>query len=598
MNILSKARLYLFSSICIASLLGCSGNAGIDGEADRAPPTQPHGLAASAASERSVTISWTASKDNATVIDYRVFRNGAYITTTTSTRYQDKILSPNTPYQYTVVAYDAAGNQSQPSNILTTYTTAIAQSRDTVAPSAPSRLSAGAVRITSIDLNWSAATDNKAVAGYRVFRDGANIAATTSTNYQDQGLNAYTTHQYRITAYDSAGNESGPSNSLSATTLKLPLITKSDFEYIGGFKIPNNTYGVSRAGYSQGKIALGANRDTLFLVGHAQHQAVAEFSIPSLVNSPDTVTFNTATNIQPFTTVLNRAPSGNTQGMDRIGGMAFIGRSLVINTYEYYDALQDDTHTTMVLHEPGNLAGSSVSGFDGYDARAHAAGWISPIPPEWQTVLKGSYITGDSSGKPIIGRTSVGPSAFAFYPERSIALPHSPATLTTTKLIDYNLARPIGHTSGTTEEYLYNTNLTNKLWTHLSTGAYGFIVPSTRSYVVIGSSGGHEGGVGYKITTDQGRLCGGYCAHQAADNYGYYWIFNLDDISRAASGEIQTHEIMPYEYGKFEIPINDAGPKQIIGGTYDPIGKTLYLVVNKQGYEPIPTILAYKIKEH
>lgn len=382
-----------------------------------------------------------------------------------------------------------------------------------------------------------------------------------------------------------------------------PLVTKNDLVYIGGFRVPGATYGDSRAAYSQGIIALGANRDSIFLVGHAWDQAIGEFSIPPLVNSTDIAAFNMATNIQPFSKVLNRAPSGNPQNLDRIGGMALAGGSLVVNAYEYYDAPADDTHTTLVLHAPYNLLSSPASGFDSYDARAHASGWLSKIPPEWQTSMLGSYIAGNSSGEPIISRLSVGPSAFAFYPEKSITSPHLPSTITTTKLLDYSLAHPVGYTSGTVEDYLRNVNLTNKLWTHISRATYGFIVPATRSYFVVGFSGGHESGVGYKITQDSGNLCGGYCAYQAADSYGYYWIFNLDDLAKVKSGAIQPYDVVPYEYGKFEVPANASasGHKHIMGGTYDSTNQILYLVVRDgdtlQGIEPKPLIVAYKVRK-
>lgn len=591
-------RLFLLALMFVVALTGCGGSSSTAGEdtlitaeEDRVKPSQPANLAARSISNTRVAIAWSASTDNVAVAGYRLFRDGAWVATVSDTRYEDYGLSDNTLYHYAVAAYDSAGNVSEASEILTP----AAQVGDSEAPRAPTGLRASDIGGSSIALAWSASMDNTAVIGYRLFRDGKEIAFTVSTSYEDQGLRANTPYQYAVVAYDAAGNVSGRSSVLT-TTIVNSLATKSDLEYIGGFKIPNTTYGVSRAGYSAGKIALGANRDTIFLVGHARHHAIAEFSIPALVNSTDTGKFNIATNIQPFSPVLNRPTSGNPQKMDSIGGMALINGSLVVNAYEYYDGLQDNTHTTLVLHEPNDLASSSVSGFDGYDAKSHASGWISPVPSEWQASLKGSYITGDSSGKPITGRSSVGPSAFAFYPEKTITSPHSPSTVITTKLFDYNLANPIGYTSGTTADYLYNTSLTNKLWSHLSTAAYGFIIPSTRSYFVIGSSGGHESGVGYKITTDQGRLCGGYCAYQAADNYSYYWIFDLDDLAKVASGEVKIEDVMPYEYGKFEIPMIDTGPKQVIGGTFDPTSQTLYLVVNKTGYEPIPVILAYKIK--
>ena len=51
---------------------------------------------------------------------------------------------------------------------------------DTQAPTGPSSLSATATSSSSVQLSWPAATDNVGVAGYRVFRNGAQVIETTS----------------------------------------------------------------------------------------------------------------------------------------------------------------------------------------------------------------------------------------------------------------------------------------------------------------------------------------------------------------------------------------------------------------------------------
>jgi hypothetical protein len=62
---------------------------------------------------------------------------------------------------------------------------------DTTPPSAPTRLRLSA---SQINLAWTASTDNVGVAGYRVYRNGAQVATTAATSFQDTGLTANTTY--------------------------------------------------------------------------------------------------------------------------------------------------------------------------------------------------------------------------------------------------------------------------------------------------------------------------------------------------------------------------------------------------------------------
>lgn len=93
---------------------------------------------------------------------------------------------------------------------------------DTVAPSTPTLLSVSPIAPTQIDVSWSAASDNYAVTGYSVSRNGSAIATTTLLSYADTGLIASTTYSYTVRAFDAALNYSSTSNSLSTTTLEIP----------------------------------------------------------------------------------------------------------------------------------------------------------------------------------------------------------------------------------------------------------------------------------------------------------------------------------------------------------------------------------------
>ncbi len=89
---------------------------------------------------------------------------------------------------------------------------------DAIPPSAPSGLIATVVSSSQINLSWNASTDNTAVAGYRIYRDGTQIATSANTSYSDAGLAASTAYSYTVSAYDAAGNSSSQSVSASATT--------------------------------------------------------------------------------------------------------------------------------------------------------------------------------------------------------------------------------------------------------------------------------------------------------------------------------------------------------------------------------------------
>ncbi len=89
---------------------------------------------------------------------------------------------------------------------------------DTQAPSAPANLNASAISSSQVDLSWTAATDDRGVAGYRIYRDGAQVGTAATPSFRDGGLAASTTYSYRVAAYDGAVNVSPQSTPVTATT--------------------------------------------------------------------------------------------------------------------------------------------------------------------------------------------------------------------------------------------------------------------------------------------------------------------------------------------------------------------------------------------
>jgi chitodextrinase len=185
---------------------------------DKRPPTTPADLRATAASPSEIDLSWTASSDNVAVTGYVIYRDQLKLTTVpgTATAYHDTGLAPSTDYVYTVQAVDAAGNaspQSSPTKERTPPPT------DGEPPTAPSGFRATAVGSTEIDLTWTASTDNVAVTGYVIFRDGVELTtvAGTATSFQDTGLDPSTGYVYVIEAIDAAGNHSAQAKTKEST---------------------------------------------------------------------------------------------------------------------------------------------------------------------------------------------------------------------------------------------------------------------------------------------------------------------------------------------------------------------------------------------
>jgi hypothetical protein len=236
-----------------------------------------------------------------------------------------------------------------------------------------------------------------------------------------------------------------------------------------------------------------------------------------------------------------------------------------------------------------DLANSAVKGFYEFQGGAgHTSGWISTVPQEWQNLLGGSMLTGQSSGIPIISRTSVGPSAFSFNPGNVLSDVSSGNTIITNKLLDFSLANPL-------HEDLSNDDLTNKAWTHLSRVTYGVIIPGTRTYFIIGYSGGHESGVCYKCTQDNGNWCGGYSSPIADDYSPYYWLWDVADMVKVKNGILKPWEVEPFDFGTLNIPFEN---NEIGGGSFDLLSGILYLSIqngdNGQGtYARPPLITAF-----
>ncbi len=250
--------------------------------ADTTAPSVPGSLAASAVSASQINLSWSASTDNVGVTGYKVYRDGAYLTTVTGTSYSDTSLAQYTTYSYTVSAIDAAANESAQSS------TASATTWDAQAPTVPAGLTATAASQTQVNLAWTASTDNAGVTGYNIYRGGVKIGTSATISYSDTTCSPNTTYSYTVSAYDARNNESAQSAPASATT---PGITVKNYAPA--------SVALTRGTVSSGTVANLAANDSSYLVisGAASGKTYYAdwYSAVSIAETPASITKLTLT---------------------------------------------------------------------------------------------------------------------------------------------------------------------------------------------------------------------------------------------------------------------------------------------------------------
>jgi len=183
---------------------------------EHASPTAPSLLSAIAVTDTSATLSWQAgTAQDGTVTGYLLFKNGepegfvdGQIVTVT--------LASARSYTFTVRTRDSAGYLSAPAPELTVVTTH-------TPPPAPQGVSAAAVTSSSAQISWqpSAAVSGN-IVGYRLFRDDIPVGQSPSTERTLEGLAPGSEYTITVSAVDSLGAISEPSQPLTLHTADPP----------------------------------------------------------------------------------------------------------------------------------------------------------------------------------------------------------------------------------------------------------------------------------------------------------------------------------------------------------------------------------------
>lgn len=296
---------------------------------DTQAPTIPNNLIANNITTTGVSLSWDAATDNVGVTAYKVFQNNQQIATSTTNTYTVSGLNANTTYSFTVSAIDGAGNESATATALSVTTAALA---DTQAPTAPNNLVTSNITANGVNLSWNSAADNVGVTGYKVYQNGNVLASTSVNNYAVAGLTANTSYNFRVTAVDAAGNESGFSNVQSITTLSA---TDTQAPTIPTNLVASNVTSTSI------NLTWTAATDNVAVVGYNIYEN------NSLLTTTASTTFN-LTNLNPAT-----GYSLGVSALDAAGNESAISNPISVTTLDPPD--------TQAPTSPTNLTADTIT---------------------------------------------------------------------------------------------------------------------------------------------------------------------------------------------------------------------------------------------
>ncbi|MDX2676861.1 PQQ-dependent sugar dehydrogenase [Streptomyces sp. NY05-11A] len=226
--------------------------------ADTQAPSRPGQPGCSAITENALTLTWGAATDNVGVTAYDLYEHGNKLGEAAGSATSKALtgLSPDTTYDLTVIARDAAGNASPASPVVDCTT---AKSTDTSAPSRPGTLKATEVTANSAALSWGASTDDRAVTAYDIRSGDTVYKSVPGTSTTLTGLACDSPYSLNVVARDAAGNVSEAGNTVGFTTKACTTdggVPSSIATVSTGWTIPWGTYWMP-----DGQSALVTERD-------------------------------------------------------------------------------------------------------------------------------------------------------------------------------------------------------------------------------------------------------------------------------------------------------------------------------------------------
>jgi hypothetical protein len=222
-------------------------------------------------------------------------------------------------------------------------------------------------------------------------------------------------------------------------------------------------------------------------------------------------------------------------------------------------------------------------------------GYMTQIPPEWQSILGGPAITGQCC-IPIITRTSYGPSAFVFNPNdlgNSDPAPDIP-------LLYYTQTNPL---RGPNEPQSGDQWQATSNYFNGATMMGGVVFPpGTRSLLFFGRQGTGEFCYGPPYNDPACDGADKWSSNHGCHAYPYryqIWAYDANDLAAVKNGTKQPWSLMP-QIWTFDLPFERNEDGRVISATYDSGNQRIFIAAGLQdgsssSYLPNPIIYVYKV---
>jgi hypothetical protein len=182
---------------------------------------------------------------------------------------------------------------------------------DSIAPTAPTTLTANPVSSSRVDLSWSGATDNVGVTGYQVYRavgtgTPVKLADVTGATYSDTTASPSTSYTYSVYALDAAGNRS-PAKTATVTTPGADDVTPPSQ--------PGNLQGTATSS-SVVNLTWAASTDNVRVAGYKVYRngtLISQPIVPGDPNPPTAYTDETATAGTTYTYAVSAVDAANNE---------------------------------------------------------------------------------------------------------------------------------------------------------------------------------------------------------------------------------------------------------------------------------------------
>jgi hypothetical protein len=463
--------------------------------------------------------------------------------------------------------------------------TDIQLSSSTLSPNQPIGSLVGSFTTTDPDLNN---TFTYSLVSGTGSTDNARFIIAAGNQLDTAQVLPIGTYSIRVRSTDQGGLYTEKVFPISVVNAPIePLLYQSNVQYLGGFRVPNYTDATDTLGFGGSVLGFNPVNNSLFIVG--QHQGIAEVSIPAnIVNSSDVTQLATGTMLQPFTSVLPRLQnqlSGTTDGAP-IGGLMVSNGRLIGTQYAYYSGSNTQVLSHFVVSSL-NLSTASVQGLYqvGTLGGRKVAGYMAPIPSEWQGPLGAPDLTGLADVN-ILSTSSSGPAAFGFDPN-ALGTNVAPAT----PYVYYTCDQPLAAYTGPADPMQSGTSTVN--------GAV--FMPGTSSVLFFGVTGKNYEGYGTPQTYGDNLpgIHGGTGPHSLNGEYSFQvWAYNANDFVSVKQGTLQPGQVQPYDVWNFSLPLL-RNNYQLGGVAFDPASGRIYLAAydadNQVPYSDLPLIEVFQV---